>query len=115
MARTKRVRVKIIEMLKQFGELDTATIYTKLNDTKSGFGLRQGCSSAALSNILGKEPVFVKSSSHHDENAARCLGNTGHTYKVSSWRLNDSLLEQYPELADYFTNSYLISGQPKKC
>lgn len=103
-------------MLKQYGELDTSTIYGKLNDTTSGFGLRSGCTTASLNNILGKEPVFIKTRSHYDDDAPRCLGGNGSgTYKVSSWKLNEPLLATHPELADYFTNSYRLDRRVKKC
>jgi hypothetical protein len=100
--------VKIIKMLERFGELDTATIYGLLNDTKSDFGLRHGCTTASLNNILGKEPVFLKMRCHADDNAPRCMGASGSDYKISSWALNQTLLEIHPELASENTNSYQL-------
>ncbi len=102
-------------MLRQYGELDTSTIYGKLNDTRSGFGLRSGCTTASLNNILGKEPVFIKTRSCYDDDAPRCLGSINGTYRVSSWKLNEPLLATHPELADYSTNSYQLKGRMKKC
>jgi hypothetical protein len=48
MAKTKRVRVKIIKMLQQHGELDTASIYNMLNMSKGDFSMRHGVSMLEL-------------------------------------------------------------------
>ena len=107
MAKTKRVRVKIIKMLQRFGELDTASIYDQLN-TKGEFSLRHGVSMQALGNVLSKERVFVKMADTTDEDAPRFMGTIGYSYKIASWDLDRGLLALHPELACENTNSWQL-------
>ena len=109
MAKTKRLRVKIIKMLQQHGELDTASIYNMLNASKGDFSMRHGVSMQTLGNVLAKEPVCVKMSDQYDDDAPRFQGANGYAYKVASWDLNRGLLELYPELACESTNSWKLA------
>ena len=108
MAKTKRVRVKIIKMLQRFGELDTAAIFERLNMTKGEFSLRHGVSMQTLGNVLSKERVFVKMSDAEDEDAPRFMGTNGHHYRIASWALDKGFLELHPEVALESTNSYRL-------
>lgn len=108
MAKTKRVRVKIIKMLQRFGELDTASIYDQLNATKGEFSLRHGCTMQTLGNVLSKEPVFVKMADTTDDDAPRFQGTNGYSYKIASWDLDRGLLSLHPELASENTNSWQL-------
>lgn len=108
MARTKRVRVKIIRMMEKFGEMDTAEIYDRLNDYDSEFKIHHGITMQVLGNVLSKEPIFLKMIGVEDQNAPRFEGTNGYAYKISLWALNKSLLNAHPELADESTNSYRL-------
>ena len=110
MAKTKRVRVKIIKMLQRFGELDTASIYERLNTSKGEFSLRHGCTMQTLGNVLSKEPVFVKMCDSYDEDAPRYQGTNGYSYGISSWDLDRGLLALHPELACENTNSWRLKS-----
>jgi len=107
MVKTKRLRVRLIEMLQEYGELDSAEIFGMINDPKSKFSLRHGATMASLNNVLGKEHVFVCVASHQDSDAPRCVGQSGGKgYKISLWGLNHAVLNANPELAQVSTNSY---------
>lgn len=108
MAKTKRVRVKIIKMLQRFGELDTAAIYDQLNAAKGDFKLRHGCTMQTLGNVLSKERVFVKMADSDDEDAPRFMGTNGHHYRISLWALDKGFLELHPEVVLESTNSYRL-------
>lgn len=108
MARTKRVRVKIIKMMEKFGELTTAEIFNHLNDYDGEFKIHHGITMQVLGNVLSKEPIFLKMVGVDDPNAPRFEGTNGYAYKISSWALNKSLLNAHPELADESTNSYRL-------
>jgi len=111
MARTRRVRVTIIKMLKEFVELDTGSIYEKLNDSRGTYGSRHGVTQAALNNVLGKEPVFVKLISQESLHAPRTTSILGDLYPVCFWGLNYPLLEKHSELIHETTNSYGLKLQ----
>ena len=111
MARTSRVRVTIIKMLREFVELDTGSIYEKLNDSKGTYGSRHGVTQAALNNVLGKEPVFVKLIGQDSHNAPRTTSILGDLYPVCFWGLNYPLLEKHSELNHESTNSYRLNLQ----
>lgn len=108
MAKTKRLRVKIIKMLQRHGELDTASIFDMLNASKGEFSMRHGVSMQTLGNVLSKEPVFVKMADQYDDDAPRCQGANGYAYKIALWDLNRGLLELYPELTCESTNSWKL-------
>jgi len=108
MAKTKRLRVKIIKMLQSHGELDTASIFNLLNGPKSEFSIRHGVSMQTLGNVLSKEPVFVKMSDQCDDDAPRYEGTNGYAYRIASWDLNRGLLELHPELTCESTNSWKL-------
>jgi len=110
MAKTRRVRVKIIKMLQEFGELNTAEIFDKLNQQKGKYGSRHGVPQATLNNVLGKEPVFVKVIDHSSELAPRTGNISGGMYSVSLWGLNHPLLNAHPELASTTTNSFRLKA-----
>ena len=110
MAKTKRVRVKIINMLRDLGDLDTGEIYSHLNDPKGKYGNRHGVTMNTLSNVLGKEPVFVKSVCHSDDDAPRLISLAGDRYRITLWGLNYNLLAAHPELAETRTNSYRLTS-----
>jgi len=113
MARTSRVRVTIIKMLKEFVELDTGSIYEKLNDSRGTYGSRHGVTQAALNNVLGKEPVFVKLIDQNSHHAPRTTSLLGDLYPVCYWGLNYQLLEKHSELNRITTNSYRLQTQLK--
>lgn len=111
MAKTKRVRVKIIRMLQKFGEMNTAEIYSRLNETKGEFSMRHGVSMQTLGNVLSKERVFVKMIDAHDDHAPRCMSlGQNHAYKIASWDLDKGFLELHPEVASETTNSYRLGS-----
>lgn len=110
MAKTKRVRVKIIKMLQRFGELDTASIFERLNASKGEFSLRHGVSMQALGNVLSKEPVFTKTANQFDDDAPRYEGTSGYAYKIASWDLDEVFLSNHPELICENTNSWQLKS-----
>ena len=110
MAKTRRVRVKIIKMLQEFGELNTAQIFDKLNEQKGRYGSRHGVPQSTLNNVLGKEPVFVKIIDHSSKLAPQTGNISGSMYSVSLWGLNHPLLNAHPELASTTTNSFRLKA-----
>ena len=110
MAKTKRVRVRIIRYLRDNGSSTTAEIFDALNDNSSGYALRAGVSTSQLNNVLGKEPVFVKTIDADSHNAPTIISMGGNHYKVTTWGLNQSILEQYPELMSNFANTWKVMG-----
>jgi hypothetical protein len=110
MAKTKRVRAKIIKMLQDLGELDTGQIFSHLNDSQGKYGGRHGVTMNTLSNVLGKEPIFIKAVCHSDEDAPRLVSMAGDRYRITLWGLNYNLLNIHPELASENTNSYRLSS-----
>jgi len=111
MARTSRARVKIIQMMKDLGNLTTADIFDYLNDRSSPYSMRHGVTTNSLNNVLGKEQVFVKLVGHTSEEAPQMVGIKGDRYRISMWGLNATLLRQYPELEDQGTNSWKLLAE----
>ena len=95
MAKTKRSSVKVIDILVDHDALTTTQIHDLLNNTKTKYGIRNGCTMARLNNILSKNPVFVK-----------VLDKSNHNL----WCIDMHLLENDPGLADYTVNSFLRHG-----
>lgn len=82
MAKTQRVRKKIISYMKEKGEVTTTEIFDYLNDN-----MRHGTTMGQLGNILGKSSIFIKMD-YIDE-----LVPTNLQYdtrkRVCSWKLQD--------------------------
>ena len=110
MAKTKRVRVRIIRYLRDKGDSTTSDIFDALNDNSSGYALRAGVSTSQLNNVLGKEPVFVKTIDADSHDAPTVLSMGGNQYKVTTWGLDESVLEKYPELMSNFANTWKVMG-----
>jgi hypothetical protein len=101
--------VKTSKMLQKFGEMNTAEVYSRLNESKGDFSMRHGVSMQTLGNVLSKERVFVKMVDAHDDDAPRCMSlGQNHAYKIASWDLDRGFLELHPEVASETTNSYRL-------
>ena len=110
MARTKRVRVKIIKMLEEQGDLTTSDIYGQLNDRGSKYAMRHGCTKNSLNNVLGKEAIFIKIIDHHHSDAPQVVSVRGDRYRISMWGLNHPLLLLHPELKSQYANSWGLAN-----
>ena len=77
MAKTQRIREKIVSYMRQKGEVTTTDILEHVNNT-----LRHGTTMNQLANILGKSSLFVKTD-YIDES----LSNDRN--RICSWRLRD--------------------------
>ena len=97
--KTRRIRASLISLLKDFDTLNTAEIFSKLNDRSGSHGLRQGADRRKIQNVLGKQPVFLKLIDSKESAAPRVQSLEGDTYAVSLWGLNKTLLREQPELA----------------
>ena len=78
--KNKLIRMKIIEVLKVFGDLNTLDIRDYMNENT-----RRGTTMSELGNVLGKDPIFLKVGS---ERIQSCASRQNGTYKVFVWRLN---------------------------
>ena len=77
MAKTQRIREKIVSYMREKGEVTTTDILEHVNNT-----LRHGTTMNQLGNILGKSSLFVKTG-YIDES----LSNNRN--RICSWRLRD--------------------------
>tara|TARA_R100001440_G_scaffold35191_1_gene54140 strand:+ start:5961 stop:6311 length:351 start_codon:yes stop_codon:yes gene_type:complete len=110
MAKTKTVRVRIINYLRDKGDSTTADIFDALNDNTSKYGLRSGVTTNQLNNVLGKEPLFIKTIHANSFDAPIITSMGGNRYKVSTWALNESILKQYPEMLNRTANTWKVTG-----
>ena len=107
MAKMKRLRVKVIQILQEHEIATSSEIYDMLNEHKGRFSIGYGgCKMPTLNNLLGKERVFLKMVDHTSKNAPRIEGLNGTDYKVCAWALNKTLLNEVPELLDKTFNSF---------
>lgn len=95
MAKTKRSRVKVIDILVAHDALTPTQIHDLLNDSRGKYGIRNGCTMARLNNILSKNPVFVK-----------ILNENSHNL----WCIDMHILQNDPGLTDFTVNSFLRHG-----
>lgn len=92
MARTKRLKKKIIKMLNDRGEMNTVEIYNEINDAFGKYGMKYGTQMHQLVNVLGKEPDFKIVWHHTDDNSPIVLrAMDSSQYRVCSWRLARSI------------------------
>ena len=80
MARTARIKQRIIQCLMEYGEANSADIYSYVKSTT-----RHGATMQQISNLLAKDKRIVKTGMDR-------IGRFGshETYQVATWKLKDT-------------------------
>jgi len=89
MARTVRMRARIVEMLMDLGPMTTTDIFNQLNKHRGSFALKHGATSNQLSNVLGKNATFRKITNQNDVT----VGLDGYAYPICVWDIDRDYLE----------------------
>lgn len=93
MAKTVRIRSRIVAMLTDMGPLTTTEIYNQLNKHRGSFSMKHGTTSAQLNNVLGKEKTFRKVSDPDNyASTPITIGLDGYGYPICVWDVDREYL-----------------------